>query len=476
MFRMKNDFAGLAYKLISEAGVKMINISLATGYDLSYVSKWMSGKVLPSEKTIERVISSIAECIVSAEPGRLESLKDSYDCADTAALRRAMEDELMLAYASSRGVTGKNMTELFPGLSVKDMLQRVREVNKGASGDFVAIVDLFHLNHEARLEFAGIYEGRFEKRRYQHMSQAAIVTCIDDVSDVIYDCLYLLHLISTNAGRQFSIYNSRIADGKILYIADQSVSVSGIIFPGEKSCTAVSISADPASSRQLYQTCMQQVNRSNAMMRPVKIREFVLSKDYLKSMLSEDNRWLIGHVTEHILPQDLFDQFLSETDIDDPAGHRAVHDLAQGVIRRGAVSIMLYETVLSDLLATREIDFFNRKIRFTGAQMARFLEYLMQINETNANFKVIKNGFSVHFEHLYNPCLFISGASIHMRLENAYDHDSVVVFTDPATKQLIGQFYDKAWSERPDVVIHEKCEIGRILSHYREMNSLLSGG
>lgn len=474
---MKNDFAKLAHRLIGEAGVKMINISHATGYDLSYVSKWMSGKVLPSEKTIERVVRSIAECILfSAEADRLETLKDSYACSDTADLRQAMEDDLMLAYASSKGITGKNMTELFPSISVKDMLQRVREMNRNAAGDFVAIVDLFRLSHEARLEFAGIYEGRLEKKRYQHISQAVVVTCIADVSDVIYDCLYLLHLISTNAGRQFSIYNSRIADGKILYIADQNVSVSGLIFPGEKSCTGVSISADPAASKHLHQTCMQQVSRGNAMMHPMNIREFVLNKDYLKSMLSEDNRWLIGHVTEHILPQDLFDQFLNEIHVDDPSGYRAVHDLAQGVIQRGAVSIMLYETVLSDLLATREIDFFNHRIRFTGTQMARFLEHLLQINETNANFKVIKNGFSIHFEHLYNPCLFISGTNIHMRLENAYEHDNIIVFIDRDTKQLISRFYDKAWSERPDIVLHEKSEIKRILTHYCEMNALLSNG
>lgn len=472
---MKNDFAELLHKLIHEAGIKMINISLATGYDLSYISKWMSGKMLPSEKNIRAIVRSVAECIICASDGRqVEGLLEAYGSGDREGLQLAMEEALLLAYSRSKGVANKRSIDLHAHISIREILQRVEEMNSSGAGDYIAIADLFRLDRDSRLEFAGIYNGRYETRKHDRDAQVTIVTCIDDPEDVIYDCLYLLHLISICSRQRLSIYNSRVATGKFLYIADRSVSVSGIVFPQDRGCTAVSIVDDPETAGQLHQAYMQQVNTRSMMLQPMDIRDFMTSRSYIKSMFSEDNRWLIGHVTEQLLPRELFEELLQEIHVEDPAEYRSIHEFAQGIIQHSPVRIMLYETTISDLLATGEVDFFNHKLRFNSRQMKMFLEYLMQLNASDVQFRMIKGGFSVHFEHLYNPCLFISGTSLYMRLENAYDRESILICIDPDVKQLIGRFFEQAWSERPDVVVEDETAIARILTHYCTMNSLLN--
>ena len=66
---MKNVFSEKLKELIHLSGIKQQSIAQATGYDLSYISKWIGGKMLPSEKTIETTVEIIARSI-SLEAGK----------------------------------------------------------------------------------------------------------------------------------------------------------------------------------------------------------------------------------------------------------------------------------------------------------------------------------------------------------------------------------------------------------------------
>ena len=47
----KNRFSTLLEELISISGVKNSGLAKALQYDASYISKWVSGRLLPTEKT-----------------------------------------------------------------------------------------------------------------------------------------------------------------------------------------------------------------------------------------------------------------------------------------------------------------------------------------------------------------------------------------------------------------------------------------
>ena len=54
-----NGFAAELQKLLRITNTKSATLAKAVQYDLSYISKWLSGKMLPSEKYIDEVISDI---------------------------------------------------------------------------------------------------------------------------------------------------------------------------------------------------------------------------------------------------------------------------------------------------------------------------------------------------------------------------------------------------------------------------------
>ena len=60
----KNRFSILLEHLMTIAELKNSILAKAVQYDDSYISKWISGKLLPTEKNHENTLQAISHCIV----------------------------------------------------------------------------------------------------------------------------------------------------------------------------------------------------------------------------------------------------------------------------------------------------------------------------------------------------------------------------------------------------------------------------
>ncbi len=72
----KNRFSTLLEELISISGVKNSGLAKALQYDASYISKWVSGRLLPTEKTKKKILSGLSHEIVSQSTS--EGLENLY--------------------------------------------------------------------------------------------------------------------------------------------------------------------------------------------------------------------------------------------------------------------------------------------------------------------------------------------------------------------------------------------------------------
>lgn len=54
----------LLQELMAEAGIKNLTLSEVLQYDVSYISKWVTGRLLPSEKSIDQITRAISACVV----------------------------------------------------------------------------------------------------------------------------------------------------------------------------------------------------------------------------------------------------------------------------------------------------------------------------------------------------------------------------------------------------------------------------
>ena len=76
--KQKNRFSTLLERLLEVAEVKNYVLAARLQYDVSYISKWVSGRMLPSPKTEDHVLRGISECLVAdgSEEGVSTLLED----------------------------------------------------------------------------------------------------------------------------------------------------------------------------------------------------------------------------------------------------------------------------------------------------------------------------------------------------------------------------------------------------------------
>ena len=60
----KNRFSILLDQLINTGEVKNASLAAALRYDASYISKWITGRMIPAEKTKRKVLRGISQEIV----------------------------------------------------------------------------------------------------------------------------------------------------------------------------------------------------------------------------------------------------------------------------------------------------------------------------------------------------------------------------------------------------------------------------
>ena len=96
----KNRFSVLLEHLTSMANLKNYTIAKAVQYDESYISKWISGKLLPAEKNHEIIFQNISECIVnSLNPDTISMFLQEYQVRNLQDLKIAIYDNLEAEYS-----------------------------------------------------------------------------------------------------------------------------------------------------------------------------------------------------------------------------------------------------------------------------------------------------------------------------------------------------------------------------------------
>ena len=128
----KNRFSTLLENLMDTAGIKNSTLAQELQYDVSYISKWISGKMLPSEKSSDKILEGISSCIVrdATEKGR-EQLHNDYHVPNTEALKVAIYDNLVAEYnyvkelEKALGTNIAPLTTFYPELALPQYIEKM---------------------------------------------------------------------------------------------------------------------------------------------------------------------------------------------------------------------------------------------------------------------------------------------------------------------------------------------------------------
>ncbi len=489
----KNRFSSLLEHLIAVAGVKHYVLAQYLQYDVSYISKWIGGKVLPSEKLAGTILQQISQCIIEHgnQEGLIQLISD-YQVQDEHELQQAVYDNLIAEYDYVRDLQQNNGTivapnvSFYPELALKAFIDKMHHpvLRRVKSLHIMAAIDLFSMAHEHRLHALSIEKGSFVN---QHMYPDVHFSLLlnlrnSEENERIYNAMFLNSVLTALTPIDFRLYSSDFAYGKALFVVQNDFAISGMLIRPD-ACAAVTVCEGADNSAPLYNTIQSLCMREALLFRKITMPELVKgSMAYVHSLLSPNPRWLLGHVTEHLLPDDLFEEAMQMAgDMAERLGTdvlREIHKLTVAVMKQSQVQVLLYESAITEAVITGNVDFFNFRVQFNFEQRARLLQHILSLcctEEEEVQVRLIHGQLVADFHNITNPCIFLSSMISYFRLYNSNGNWKLMCINLPEIQSLYDAFFEDVWNGKNCAIVQDTSQIDRYINHLLRGVELLSG-
>lgn len=477
----KNRFSRLLEHLMSVAEVKNVTLAQMLQYDVSYISKWVSGKILPSEKTEREILEGISKCIVSsASDSCRETLFEEYQVDTSEDLEMAIFDNLEVEYfyvkdlQKSTGHEVAPKTFYYPELSLEQFVSKIRHpvLRRVRSLDIVAAMDLFNLEQEPRIQSVRVgSEHDKTQREYPDVHYSLLVNIRKDKWDYIHDTLFIIYLLVNNMCIDFQLYGDTQSAGHMVFAVKEDYSITGVLI-GKNQCISVLMSEEASTCNIIYKNIKTLCTIEKLLFRKTTMRNIIESHDYVHSLFSMKTKWIIGKMTEHFMPEDLLKEILGQPGVIEKIGVSYdeltnVYQMMKNIVREASIDILVEKSALSKFAITGEMDFYGCNITLTPEQRSRYLEHLLSLCKTNEslNIKMINGHFISAFELIYNQSVFLSDTVSYLRLNGEVDKNNLYIINRYDMREIFERSFDEFWNYREGVVISDKEEILTYIQH-----------
>lgn len=489
--KQKNRFSTLLERLLEVAEVKNYVLAARLQYDVSYISKWVSGRMLPSPKTEDHVLRGISECLVAdgSEEG-VSTLLEDYQVANKGDLVGAIYDNLVAEYMYVReaqrdsGSTIAPKTQFFPKLNMPQFIERMRHpvLRRVKSLEIMALMDLMGMEREYRIQIASFDAGGSQEQwRYPDVHFSMMIDLSGSQGDVIYDTLFLLNMLTMMTRIDFKLYGSRQAFGRAVFAVADEFSISGMLMQGYQ-CMAVTVSEDPTTSGTLYRSIRSLCNRERLLVREVSMEQMLTGNDYARSLISPNQRLMFGHMTEHFVPDDLFEELVEQLKAEGRSASvtlerlRWAHTLAKRRFQELPVRVIFSESAFADFAVTGEVDFYNIKIFLNPEQRLRYIRGLRELlsRQDRVAVKLVYGALVSDFRYHADQCVFLTDGISYLSLDDSPERDSLRVVNHRDMKQMLDRFFERVWHNDSSVVVSDREAVMEHVDHILQQVQMIA--
>ena len=455
----KNRFSSLLKHLMTIADVKNYALAKDLQFDESYVSKMISGNLMPPRKSSDRVIRTISRCIVRSldEDGR-RNMMSEYQITREKDLEAAIFDNLMAEYNYVMGLKEETGSEVaqkvsyFPELTLSQFMQKTRHpsLRQVKSLDVIAAIDILSLDRQYQLALAVLEKSEdVVSKNYPNVHFSMLINLDGNPGQNTYNVTFLLNLLTNLSDIDFQLYNWPRAAGKVIFTVRDSYSVAGMIVD-ESHCMAVSASEDPANCNATYDRLRSLCSTENLVVQKVDMESMLLNNDYVRFLLGRNQRWMLGHMTEHLMPEELFEELAPEycrsreITLEEL---RRIHSMTRSVMDEMGIRVMICERALMEFAVSGELDFYNCKMTLTPQQRLTYLKYMCTLPEKNPKIqcKLIRIGAISDILHIPDPTVFLTDAMGYLRLVRTSAENNMSVVKRIDALNMLRDFFEDVW-------------------------------
>ncbi len=473
-----NAFGKRLERVLFCAEQKNISLAVHLGYDVSYISKWLNGKSVPSLKNKDDIFSKISDYIVeNSSLNAKQKLKEEIGIKNDANLSNAIKVFLIQGYEEALGgnrqdcITQYNAKVLmYP--SNLEVLEEIEKINFEDEIHICVLADLYVVDRSVKLRLAGIDKGRFLLSNIKSGIKYDMSIYLDiNEMDIIYDTILLIHMLTAYSFIDFNLYKSTGAKGRLDYIVEnQYASLGNLTDNGQ--CRYMVCIQNKNVINELFKSYTIEENQENLLFQKSDMSMLLLNQIYMQSLLSPNIKWLLGHMTEQLMPRDLFYEIKKQIEWKEneilQIQLEKINMLLDNIYAIKDMSLMFYESAIYDFMLNGEMDFFNTKVFMDKMQRVKCLEYLKEIVKNNFNIRIsmVEGGFSNDFRYITNPCVFLSETVGYLRLENKKYSNNILLIKDKDIMEIFRKFYTAIWNQRQDVVVSDRRKIIDRIDYY----------
>lgn len=480
----KNRFSKLLSYLMDVAELKNYTLANELQYDVSYISKWVNGQMLPGAKTEKTVLQGISRCVVKdgSESG-LRKLYDEYLVASESDLEGAIFDHLMAEYSYVKNVQQDNentiapKTMFFPKLDMRQYIERMHHpvLRRVKSLDIMAMMDLMAMDREYRLQMVRIdNRGTASDWHYPDVHFSMLIDLDTIRKDYVYDVVFLLNMLTDMTHVDFKLYGTRQAFGRAIFTVKDEYSISGMLMQSQTTMSVV-VSEDPVASSAMYQFLESLCTRERLLLRQCRMLELLEGNDYARSLIAPNQRLMFGHMTEHFLPDELFETIMAQNgNMDGASQIRWFQALSKRRFQEIPIRIMFRDIAFTEFAVQGDLDFYNTRIKLTPSQRMQYVCSIREMIRSNENLQIrlIYGKLFSDFQYHANQCLFLNDSVSYLTL-GGKKVNSLYVVNNPYMKQVFQCFFDEVWEKYNDVVISDRNVILNFLDHIIHQISII---
>ena len=193
------------------------------------------------------------------------------------------------------------------------------------------------------------------------------------------------------------------------------------------------------------------------------MNEMLTSRDYMHSILSLHAKWIIGHMTEHFLPDDLFNELIDTFKEDND----------ELFFEESALRYMHSMTLRT--LEESELHFYDHMVHLSLPQRKKYFEHLVYIFDHSANLKLklVKEPMILDFKYQINQCVFLSDQFSYLRLNTYNWNNNIAIMNHPNLRSMFDRFFQSAWSDEDKDLLTDQDEIHSFLVHIIQQINIL---
>lgn len=460
----KNRFSNLLKHLMNVSNLKNYVLAKELQYDESYISKWVTGSLLPTEKTSEKVFRDISRCIVaSCTPESREALYSEYQVDQDRDLEDAIFDNLeaefdyVIHLKESTGSEVADKTAYYPELTLAQFLKKMRHpvLRQVKSLDVMMATDILALDPHYQMALAELDNNEnvnVSQRSYPGVRFTMMINLDAPETNNTYNVQFLLSLLTNLSNVDFYLHSSPQSQGKLLFVVKEAYAIAGMIID-ENHCLSVTTTEEAKNANALYERLHSLCRQETLAVRRTTMEHMLRSNEYMQYSFTRNQRWCISHITEHFMPDDIFeelaDQYCRQHKDADRDLLWKTHRFAGKILETMNLKLLVSEDGMNHFTVTGRVDFWGDKMVLSPDQRIRCLEYAQSIAEENRNVQVriLRKPGSARLQNIPQPTLFLSDSFSYLRLHRSGPSYNISVLNHPNLRCMFRSYYDAIWED-----------------------------